>query len=686
MRKFFSKKAIPFLLGAATIATMPLATVSCLYEDNKTVLYAKNYENNNVFIKRKQDRNTDEEVIKKINEWKVWKPSLVELLNKFDDNNVMTYTFTYWDFLFKNRFEVNNDNLKIHVDKFYVINPDSKSISVNEDLFKNKLAHVAENVKEKFRSLVISTNEAIVEYFKKPSTKGVDSISAIEALVAMTDDLLKKQEYTSEHISLKSKISSIINKNVFIEDAKRYISPEDVKEALTIYFKNTPFMDVIIEDDTKSADEKIVKFDSENRSFIIDFSMNNKINSGITSDLFESIFKEVQGSLNNYDYSKSEKDVKTVFAKVLYRLIEDSRSFTIQRDLQNNIMTKSPSGIGNGFSPAYFIDGFNPDTGKLSDTFKIFKQESIDHAKELSPLNKTKYNKTSLSDREAYDFKADPVRFFETHKHLVWFGTEPNSAYGFFTSTKSPYYSSKDILLSNDDNFTDEDKNAAKKHIELCEQRYEEVMDLVNQLKELETQNFAWQAQIDEATTDPEKAVFLAKIEENNKKIDAIMTTQIALPTSASDLEQVQVTTLKEGYDQSSKKLAIGKAKVGTNVQSFVEFFSKVAFTLGVSNTQVVCGNTPELQNTYWLEFKDASGQWYLLDVFKIYTEFYYTENEYVDKVQENGTTTKELVNGTGSRKDISSLSVEYIKSQIQTSLPSGYTVSAEYLPYANIK
>ncbi|MFV9451511.1 hypothetical protein ACNF36_01090 [Mycoplasma sp. 4463] len=680
MKKLFSKKAFPFLLGTAAVVTMPLTAVSCLYEDDVTVKFAKNYDVNNSFVKRTQERSKDADVIAKFKEWEQ-KPGLIQFFKELDNSNVMTYTFTYWDFLFKNSFDIKNDDVKIVADKLYTISENHKSISVDEKVFSETLKDANNDAKDKARTLVGSVATLLNDYYASKDTNTKHPTEKVEdfekvAIQKLTAKQLEDAGYSEKQIAIVSKIDSLMKVVFFNEDPAKFISLEDVKEALKIYFKNSPFMDAIIEDETRDSNSRILKQNAADRSYTINFSVVNKTNSGISSSLFQSFFKTIQGSLLNFDYDSTISKERDMVSNIVNLLIQKSQSFTIKRDKDGNIMTQSLMGVGGGFSPLYFIDGLNPDTNEPSDDFKIFKQISIDNINKITSHNITEFNQTALTPEEASEFSGDPLKFFQTHKYLAWFGTEPLTAYGYFTSLQGQYQNARMKLEASTTKAKDRELYQA--FLDHCQPIYDQMMMDIARLKEIELQKIALLKANNGVENDETKAI--------DKEIDAIMTHQYKLPRRATNLEATIDVTLQEGYEQSFKKLLQGKAKVGTNVQSFAELFAKIGFTLGITNIQVIRGNSPELANSYWLEFQNRkTGEWYFLDVFKLYTEFYYTSNEYVTE-GEGENATKKLVNSIGSRKDISNLSVEYINSQIQTSLPTGYTVSAEYLPYANIK
>ncbi|MFV8401212.1 hypothetical protein [Mycoplasma sp. 2634B] len=657
-----NKKFWPLFLTIGTTVAFPLASVSCLYNDNPTVTYALQFQNDNGFTAKKAEfYNTHKELFNK-------KPALLQFVNSLEDANVLTYTFQFWNYQIKNSFEITNDSLKVKIANPFNIIDKGRNISVNTEILND---NVPADKRNYYTDLINKTAELLTKYYKEIERISADKKKDLPTDVYSFQSLT--QLSSTEGLNLTKTATDIITNlktlntaeyyNVEGANADKIITYDDVKNLIIDFFKGTPFLYVILNDLTITDNGRpVIKTsptsDSRVNNFKFDFSNNAGYFNNYQTPKYQDAMKLVMNETSKLNYSAMKNLEKTNLTKIFNNFLQNNKSFIVKdKDI-------NPLGFANGFAPSYLLTGSNPDSPTLQydAQFMIFQSE---YFKTLSNDYLNNPGKTILTDQQEGEFVSEPVEFVKQHRELLNYSVIAQWV-AFYKTT-----------IANIEKYSSETNSKNKKEIPLLkeykaalEETRNEILQMLSELKTLEESILTIKA-----NETMEEAAKKAAIQQKEAEIDKIMQKPISLAKynkrGRDQWSSTQFTFLNgrpgshlindadaRGYKDIVADVTGTMSALGTNIASFNSMIGKIMFSLGAFNVQVIQG-TKDTKPTFWLEIKNGE-KWYMVDLYQAYLDFQSSKNSETPKL--------------------------LTEANFHETLPSNYAVNETFAPYTNVK
>ncbi|SYV97046.1 Uncharacterised protein, partial [Mycoplasmopsis edwardii] len=256
MKKVFNKKFKFIFAGSILTSMIPLTAVSCLYEKDDTVVYAREFLQENPFLSKTRVANQNNKVLK-----------------NFEDNlyttNILTFDFSIIDLRFKfNTMKVNNEHLVQTIDN--IVKIEGQNISLNQknyDKFKKLINETETNFYKYITShpdlsqrtnddivLLINQNKLISQDFDKKFEELKELINEYKNDYKGTKSLLEilktifATDKTSSIIELEKKIqsslSSLLSKSIYyihVSDFDQVVTYDQLDAIVQNFVKNTPW-------------------------------------------------------------------------------------------------------------------------------------------------------------------------------------------------------------------------------------------------------------------------------------------------------------------------------------------------------------------------------------------------------------------------------------------------------------
>nr|WP_322959029.1 hypothetical protein [Mycoplasmopsis canis]WQQ12425.1 hypothetical protein RRG48_00025 [Mycoplasmopsis canis] len=606
-------KKIKFLFTSSVLAaTIPFTAVSCLYENDNTVVYAKTFIKENGFLDKDRVANKNNKV-------------LVDFENNLYTTNFLTYDFSSINLRFKfNRLEINNKHLAKKLENLLEIK--DKSISVvksnyeqlqkivnqskedYEKYLKNNSSKNEQNTNDiklllnenqlvlnDFDKKVELVNEKINEYYNKnKGTKTLREILKLDSEDREETEAIKNEKF------IKSNLSSILSVNLYdlsYEKLDLVITHDQIEEILENFVKNTPWAAYYFwfKHENSSANKSSYKpiadmltFDKASLSYIIEFSP-LIINNGIPSSIFQIIRDKVQNKFAN-KIRKTES--KEVLRTIWDEFIKIAPSYNVKSDL----IESTDQGITSGFGPIHLAKGVNSATGNKDDKFKVFNE--------------------ALSNEETPEFLQNPMKYLEMNIDKVFLEEKEHNVLIEIQKRKSNI-------------------DGLKKQISNSKDR-----------KQINN----WKSEIRREERAIKNAENKLLSVDKFRKDAALVLGQLKKSPDSSDLKS-KLEKIKEPFKKDietvTKRLEEGIEISQTSHFSLANLFSNLLFLNGVYKTQVIKGYEiePVLTNDrvtdsstleprkiykYWVEFEE-NGKWYIFDVYKMLKSQQSTNTEKVN-------------------------------------------------------
>ncbi|WP_322950121.1 hypothetical protein RRG52_00120 [Mycoplasmopsis cynos] len=592
----FNKKIKFILIGSILTAAIPFTAVSCLYENDKTVLYAKSFVKENGFLVKTKVADQKNTVLK-------------EFEDKLYKSNFLTYNFSSLILSFKvNNFTIDNKHYAQKLQNIISLKDDKLSKNQeNYDNFKNIIKitsngfknYVKANQSANKRAIddikkIINFNEIVLKDFEKKYQELENEIKKYNEIVGSKDKKtlleISKAEFsdtnTNSAIEVEKVIKNLINSlsnieiyNIKVNDFQYVITYDKVRKVLENFVKNTPFAmyynyaTYIKNNSNPNANfnpaNDFLEYDSSNLSYKVNF-FTRIINNGIPTPTFQEINQKVENEFK----TKFEKDDAIKTLDVIWKsFIKLAPGYSVDKDL----IEDTEKGAGSGFGPIYLAFGQNPQ-GKAEDEYKIF----------INPLEGDEVN----------DFLVDPSAYIDKHIDKI--------------ILKRSSFDKKIEILQLEKGIADlrkrisESSNPNEK-IRLRGELRVKLVDigaLKEELKEVEKYRAELTKLVKKLENDPNNSEIKEKIDKLNEPYE-------------DDIKYVKDKVKEES--QTSQTSHFGLA----------DLFSKLLFFNGVYKTQVVKGyklNKNVTQTdpnakvaTYWVEFFDKKTEkWYMLDIYNL--------------------------------------------------------------------
>ncbi|WLP85827.1 hypothetical protein [Mycoplasma seminis] len=418
-------KKLPLILGAMTVTgIIPLSAVSCMYDDDPTIVYARKFIKDNGFEVKKRIAPKE-------------KPNLVEFENNLFNSKLLIYTFVSFKISPQSIVEVNNNNYKVTINDLYTSNFSKNEINLNDKQIK-KIPDAATQTKiseaiNKLKAQIANYIQNVADSTYNPNIPNqYRNLKGLIEAAAMPRDVfnsIKFLEYDDdgkvindsetgkprEDSEAKKIVAALVGplrelKDYTYLDQEHYkeniVTEADAKAVVENFLKDTPFYATYLES-LKNPDTAIFKWDSA--SYKGTFNFQNVVkyyNSIPTSDL-QKIQMKFFGSLDNLQFQDVNKEPIKYF-KEIYQIMKTAFvNYSVKVD------AKPTSGISLGFAPEYLIYGVNTDTGESSIKYTVFDPVLNDERKAIS-------TQTKLTQQEQSSFLSDPYLYFWTHAYQLY--------------------------------------------------------------------------------------------------------------------------------------------------------------------------------------------------------------------------------------------------------------------------
>ncbi|WAM07965.1 hypothetical protein [Mycoplasmopsis cynos] len=147
----FNKKIKFILIGSILTAAIPFTAVSCLYENDKTVLYAKSFVKENGFLVKNKVADQKNTVLK-------------EFEDKLYKSNFLTYNFSSLILSFKvNNFTIDNKHYAQKLQNIISLKDDKLSKNQeNYDNFKNIIKITSDGFNNYVKTIKVQIKELLM--------------------------------------------------------------------------------------------------------------------------------------------------------------------------------------------------------------------------------------------------------------------------------------------------------------------------------------------------------------------------------------------------------------------------------------------------------------------------------------------------------------------------------------------
>ncbi|QDF64778.1 hypothetical protein [Mycoplasma nasistruthionis] len=598
--KFNFKKKLPLLIGSSVLATSaPLLAVSCLYENNTTVLYAKKFINNNGLI-----------VKQKVADPK--KPALVNFENALFNSNLLTYTFSGFDYSIKSKIDINNEHLNHHVKNLFVF--ENHLFSKNQTALDSiTISEQRQKIEPLLDKLITLGNELIQEQ----KSQNLIVFNTAEKIVSWSENTSdKKPSLPEKYKELSSLISQVKNFSYYdLSDLTSYVTKQDVENVVNNFLKDTPFYSKYLQSlSSTDNNDKVVADAIAEHAYVFNFRVLLKIGDYIPSKDFQSFQNELLGSNVEFNFDKVENSAKESIVK-LFNFIK--RTFPTYRVSP----TASPRrGIATGFAPEYVIKGVNPNTNTLSDDYRVFEVNKVNSDKQTALSDNPDTVTSVLTSEQASSFINSPKLFLELHPDLIYLPsitTNLNRISAAERNIKLNQESGNDarveklrkdiVKYRKDNDDLNNQRSILKSMLISANEKYAKVQELTNKLN------------------DPEQASKKAEYEADIQSLNQEIKDQLQLVQNK--LNEPEFSTYKADYQKAFEILNEQIEETTTNIESLNELYAKTLFANGLYKIQLIKGRYAYSNNnkidTVWLEFYDAkSDKWYMLDIYKAYLSY----------------------------------------------------------------
>ncbi|QGZ97333.1 hypothetical protein GE118_00765 [Mycoplasma sp. NEAQ87857] len=616
MRKLKKQKLL-FFSAIATLAITPMTAVSCLYRNNPTVEYANSFVQDNPYTQKEKITYTQDDL--KI-------PALQAFENQFYNNELLTYSFTLYNYGLTKAISIDNDHLKRNltkqVGKLYDFNKQGIEIKINQtnldkikdlktdpdyDSLSKFISNAINRINQSYKEYVAYVND----YNAKDENKNKIKIRTLEQIantnyndiVNSTPEYLKKETVIHKDIDTISTTTYLDYSN-----PKLVIDDQKVEAVVKNFLIDTPFYQKYIRYQNDKDPEKRLLTKKEGK-WTFNLSKNNEIFGAIPYSMFTSLYQEVKKRFGSITQAK--KDTK----KILEIFLNDFKERSFNVDLNQLI---NDNGIFLGFGPLNILYGKNINTDKQDDAFTIFARDY-----EFSP-----------EQEEA--FLKNPIQFFNSNLELLYLPE--------VFKIKRDLENQKSLL-----------KVAKPNEVKKIEFLQKSIATYQNQLKTIEQH----QQELIELANKRDEIV---KSNDSNKEtlLEQNMNQMIALAKKYfNSAYQKALTILKKAVAESK-----------TNIQQLAKLYAVSIFGLGAFKTQIIKGyvtNNDVKKATYWIEFFDTKdNKWYMFDTLKSYLA-------QRPNIEQNIYPSSELSNYN-------------FANELFTSLPANYELDENYLDVAHVK
>ncbi|MFV8473843.1 coiled-coil domain-containing protein [Mycoplasma sp. Z407A] len=660
-------KKLPLILGTVTAAGLiPFSAVSCMYDDNPTIIYSKKFISDNGFSVKKHIASAE-------------KPNLVEFENNLFNGRLLTYTFVNFKINPQSIVEVNNDRYKVTIKDVFTVN--YKTNEITADPKKIEKIPGVDNQK-KIEQEIIQLNEQLKQYIASakdvtfypniPSEyrtlKGLieaaemprDVFNSIKFLeydddgkVVIDKDTKKPREDSDAKKVVAKLVIALkgLREYTYLDQeqfSKQIVTEADAKAVVDNFLKDTPFYATYL-NSLNNPETAIFKWDQANMKGTFNFQKVVKYYNSIPAADFQKFQLKFFNSLENLKFKEVNKNPIQYF-KDIYGIMKTAFiNYAVKLD------AKESNGISLGFAPEYLIYGVNVDTGQSSLKYTVFNPVLNDDREAIA-------TKTHLTQEQQASFLSDPYLYFWTHATQLYLYSMNSIEIEIFGLQEQineikAGKASGDIASLEEQLATQREMLAPYKPLlEEIEKGSQKAVELIAQIKENEG----------EAGKETE----VAKLkEELNQQLVAIK--------GNSDIKQGTITgglldneLIKDDILRVFKILNGEVSHSVTTISSLAALYSETLFGNGLYNIQLVKGSTKaintkiaELQpqvdalnakikaetdgtkkaelekqlsslqaqlqpyadfakSFYWIEFKDAEGKKYFFDVYKNYLSY----------------------------------------------------------------
>ncbi|MGZ9755513.1 hypothetical protein ACXYRR_01095 [Mycoplasma sp. 246B] len=619
-----NKKIKYLLFTTLSSCVVPLTAVSCLYQGDKTIQYAKDWVQQNGFnIKQRvADKNI---------------PTLVKFENNLYTANWLAYTYSDVDIRYQNlNVSINNSFLKTSLPT--IITTAGKGVAFNQDNINflansillmqynfdqyNKKHKYQRQGQDLINSNIILLND--IHTKQKQILEKLDAYHKINGKRSVAQILVHKYgtNEAGDDIDLEKQILTLyqsLSKIEYyqIDDFNKVITEDKVKSIVYNFIKDTPLAVGINYVDYANKEQleafkpvnKLLTYNNADISFKIDFANNIRGNT-IDTNLVNLTLQKNKILDSKIDYTKIDakntlKNIWNVFYKLYpnYRIETDE---SLPANLEDEI-----HGITRGFGPTYLIFGISPSA--TSDT----KENKNDEYKVFSE---------KLSETEQSEFLSKPKEFIQNHIDMLYYKT---------------YHSYINTLP--------ETLETIKKTQENIEKLQQEIKQLQNDndTKKLDEKISALKAaELFVKNTNKKVDVYKIVIDYFEKTLPAVKkasealrnpnlnaTTKAQATKTINDFLNFEV--VKFDLDNIYKLIDKSFAESKTSQYSLADLFAKLLFLNKIYKTQSVLGykiNTDSKKLTYWVEFYNQEDKkWYLFDVYGYYKAIKKDKNSNID-------------------------------------------------------
>lgn len=593
MNRIKKLKSILLLTSISTITS--LSAVSCFYNNDRTVKYAREFIKENGF--KVKDRVITNNA------------KLQNFENELYNSKYLSYTFENVGLKYEKDFQISNSHFLTAIGDF--VEPVSENILINE----TKLNNFKENLNQ-IKSSYIGNNQTHLDLFESNEQiyqKLINDISSLRDKVLeyknynlsnneskKTFSIIAKYKFKESESSDLNKIEREIQRlipsinNVMyynITDYSQVITLQQITDIVKNFVKNTPlaiyyqtYLDNL--NNPNSAFDpfrKVIEYNKADSSFkisLIDWTISNNIDSTLFNISLDNLNKENEKlSYPQIDGIKSLKTLWTTFKTV-------SPSYALFPENSDKHLESIRNGIRDGFGPIYLALGINESSQQETDDFKIFSKK--------------------LNDKEKEEFLSKPYEFIENNLDIL-----------FYISA----YNDKKVELDRSKQDLEKEQSSTRRlSLRRTIDRNEKLIaKFESDLLKL-TQSINTVKSNEESQSNKNKAQeFIDKF-----KSDSLV---------ANDIERIK-KLIKDGLD--TKK---------TSQFALADLFAKLLFLNKVYQAQSVKGlrvNGNQEELTYWVEFLDAkTNTKKLFDVYGIYKASQLNSNVSIDDYIFDGLSTK---------------------------------------------
>lgn len=586
-------KKFKFIFGSTVFgALIPMTAVSCLYDNDKTVIFAKTFAKENGFLDKQRVADPKNR-------------TLVKFEDELYKANYLTYTFSSINLRFKQtRFEINNKHLQTKINNLVTIsgktatknetnyNQFKNLITQTESNYQSYLANNSDKTAENTNDIQILLNQnklvlndfdtkfeiltnLINEYYKQNNgTKSLSEILKLDFGGGVETAAIKNEQ------AIKSNLSAILSATIYnipLRDFNQVITYQAVQEVLENYVKDTPwatyynwfkYEQTAASKSTFTPITNMLRFDNVSLTYIIEFSP-TIINNGLATPVFQSVWDKVQ---EVHGASAKRTEATKVLKTIWEAFWDTSNSYSVKGDL----IESSSQGMGSGFGPIHLAKGQNPSTGKEDDAFKIFDK--------------------ALDDLEANEFLLNPTKFVNNNLDRIFLAEKEHNL-KIQISLKEENIKALDAQIAVSGNQAEiqqwnrekareqRDINRLKPQIAQAQKFRENLKEVLSQLK-----------------LNPDNETLKAQLEELKKPYQ-------------SDIDLV-FERLNNGIKNSA-----------TSRFGLAELFTNLLFLNGIYKTHAIkvykTTNPAQKNNstaTYLVEFEDQ-GKWYVLDIYSLLSD-----------------------------------------------------------------